>query len=225
MLKKASEDVSKKLKKSPLDSALDFKFPITCIIMAAGVSRRFQEQVAGNKLLVEFKGKPLFQWSLECFAQLDCHARIVVAREDDVGHMVPENSFQIVWNNGENLSPSVTIKKALLNVPKDSIGCLFAVGDQPFLTFSSIRRLCETFLANPNKIVALSWNQERGNPVLFPRSLFSELLTLEDGFTGRFVLDCHPELLLLVEANSPDELMDIDTRQQYTDACNGTPRF
>lgn len=201
-----------------------FEFPLSCVIMASGVSQRFQEladaeaRMPVNKLLVDFRGKPLIQWTLDTFAQLDCCARIVVAREESTGEAVPKDLFHLVWNKSDNLSPTVTIRKAVSAVPPGSMGCLFAVGDQPFLTYSSIRKLCENFRDHPNKIIALSWNQKRGNPVIFPRSLFPELLALEDGFTGRFVIDCHPELLLTAEAARPEGLMDIDTRKQYQDA-------
>lgn len=221
MFEKTSSDVQTIFNGTSSELPPDTEFPLCCVIMAAGISQRFQELDTDNKLLVEFKGKPMLQWALDNFAQLNCHSRIVVARKDEIGSMVPQDSFQVIWNTGENLSPTVTIRKAILAVPEDSMGCLFAVGDQPFLTHSSIRRLCEVFQENPDKIVSLSWNQKRGNPVIFPRSLFPELLALEDGLSGRYVLNRHPELLILVEAHNPEELMDIDTRQQYTDACNG----
>lgn len=203
------------------------EFQLSCAIMASGVSQRFQEdsgeqmQVPVNKLLVNFRGKPLIQWTLDCFAQLDCCSRIVVARADSTGAAVPKDIFNLVWNKSENLSPSVTIRKAVSAVPSRSKGCLFAVGDQPFLSYASVRRLCETFREHPGNIIALAWKQKRGNPVIFPRILFPELLTLEDGLTGRFIIDRHPELLLTVEAGGPEELMDIDTRKQYATACGG----
>lgn len=205
-------------------------FPLSCVIMASGVSRRFQtpintgsatEDGAPNKLTVDFKGKPLLQWTLDCFAQLRCCSRIVVARAADTGSLVPKDIFQIVWNKDENLAPSVTIRKGLLAVPAASKGCLFAVGDQPMLTYSSVQRLCKMFCENPENIISLSWNQKRGNPVIFPRALFPELLALEDGSTGRTVIDRHPELLIRIEADCPEELMDIDTHKELTDACNG----
>lgn len=204
-------------------------FPLSCVIMAAGISRRFQnpikpgsatETASLNKLSVDFKGKPLLRWTLDCFAQLRCCSRIVVARTSDTENLVPKDIFQIVWNNGENLSPSVTIRNGLLSVSDCAKGCLFAVGDQPLLTYASVYRLCTMFCENPENIISLSWNQKRGNPVIFPRALFSELFALKDWETGRTIIDRHPELLLTVEADRPDELMDIDTHKEYIDACN-----
>lgn len=206
-------------------SHLGCEFPVSCVIMASGISRRFQEPMEkkqnANKLLANFRGKPLLQWTLNCFSQLSCCSRIVVAREYDTGNIVPKDDFHIIWNNGKNLSPSVTIRCGLKAVPDEARGCLFAVGDQPLLTYSSVRRLCEAFRENPENIISLSWNQQRGNPVIFPRSLFPELLNLEDGLTGRSVIKRYPELLITVEADRPDELMDIDTHSQLIEACNG----
>lgn len=212
-------------KKPDPSSRSSCEYPLSCVIMASGVSQRFQESADTeskryvNKLLVDFRGKPLLQWTLDCFARLDCRSRIVVAREESTGEAVPKDLFRLVWNRSENLSPTVTIRKAMAAIDPDSSGCLFAVGDQPFLTYSSVRRLCELFRDHPENIIALSWEQKRGNPVIFPRSLFQELSALEDGFTGRFVIERHPELLLMAEADCPEELMDIDTRKQYQSAC------
>ena len=55
---------------------------------------------------------------------------------------------------------------------------MFCVADQPMLTRQTIVRLCGTFLSDTTKIVTLSWNGKRGNPVIFPKALFSELLSL-----------------------------------------------
>lgn len=202
----------------------EFKFPISCVIMAAGVSRRFQvpEDAAKgasiNKLLVNLKGKPLLKWTLDSFARLECCSRIVVARDDRISALVSNDVFQLVWNKSADFSHSITIRKAILALPSNSLGCLFSVGDQPYLSYSSLYKLCKMFCDNPDKIVSLSWKNQLGNPTIFPRCLFEELLNLEKGLTGKSVVKRHPELLMTVEANNKQELMDIDTRKHYIDA-------
>ena len=217
----------------------DCRYPIACVVMAAGVAQRYQapdpeepapEAPAGerkkrkgtprgtvkpdNKLTAPFRGRPLLSWTLECMGKLDCAARVVVAREFETGALIPEDTFRIVWNSGKDTSPSVTIRYGLLAVPEDVQGCLFAVGDQPLLTLESVEKLCDAFMAHPHRIVALSWEGKSGNPVIFPRALFQELLELEDGKSGKVVMQRHPELVTFVEAASEQELRDIDTKAE-----------
>ena len=214
------------------------RYPIACIVMAAGVAERYQapddasakqeecqegkKKKTGrnraaqpdNKLTAPFQGKPMLSWTLDCLGKLDCAARIVVVRAFETSELISEDAFRIVWNNGKDKSPSVTIRYGLLAVPEDVQGCLFAVGDQPLLTLESVEKLCDAFMEHPNQITALSWNGKSGNPVIFPRALFQELLELEDGKSGKVVMQRHPELVTLVEAASERELRDIDTKAE-----------
>ena len=85
-----------------------------------------------------------------------------------------------------------------------------AVCDQPWLTTKSIIRLKNSFLESPDAICALSWQGRRGNPVVFPADLFGELAALTGDTGGGAVIRRHPERLRLVEAFSPNELLDVD---------------
>lgn len=92
----------------------------------------------------------------------------------------------------------------------DLEGVLFAVCDQPWLTAKSIICLKNSFLESPDAICALSWQGRRGNPVVFPADLFGELAALTGDTGGGAVIRRHPERLRLVEAFSPNELLDVD---------------
>lgn len=202
-------------------------FPISCVIMAAGVSRRFQEPQKGrtdmdipckNKLLAEISGKPLLQWTVEAFSPLSCLSKIMVARDEELLKFTQASDFQVIWNRGNDLDPSLTIRMAMDAIPSEAVGCLFAVGDQPHLTSYSIQKLCEAFVKAPDKIFSLAWQGKRGNPVIFPRDLFKELAVLETGSTGKSLIQKYPARLALLEAQGPLELMDIDTQEQYLKA-------
>ena len=94
-------------------------------------------------------------------------------------------------------------------------GVLFSVCDQPFLTTDSIIRLLHSFEQSKNAICALSWQGQRGNPVIFPADLFMELAALTGDTGGGAVIRRHPERLALVEAGSPRELADLDRREDW----------
>ena len=116
--------------------------------------------------------------------------------------------FLPLYNGGaaEGISASIRLGLARMS---DLDGVLFAVCDQPWLTTKSIIRLKKSFLESPDAIYALSWQGRRGNPVVFPADLFGELAALT-GDTGGGAVIRRPERLRLVEAFSPNELLDVD---------------
>ena len=91
----------------------------------------------------------------------------------------------------------------------DMDGVLFAVCDQPWLERRSVERLLEQFSLSPDCICAMCWQGKRGNPVIFPAVLFPELLALDGDRGGGSIIPSH--LLRLVEAETAQELQDIDT--------------
>jgi len=54
----------------------------------------------------------------------------------------------------------------------------------------------------------------RGNPAVFPKSVFGELEALTGDVGGGAVIRRHPEMLTLEEAETKEELIDIDTRME-----------
>ena len=86
----------------------------------------------------------------------------------------------------------------------------------------SIQAIVDEFIAHPGAIVALGYHGKRGNPVLFPRALFSELGALAPGQSGGAVVAAHTPLLRIVEAKNRLELVDIDYR---ADAASLRPLF
>ena len=92
-------------------------------------------------------------------------------------------------------------------------GCgaiLYQVADQPLLEQDTVRRELEYFRMHPDHIVGLAHNGVRGNPCIFPRKFFPELMALEGDVGGNVVIRAHPDALLLYETSAA-ELRDVDT--------------
>lgn len=163
---------------------------IGCIVMAAGNARRF----GSNKLDARVEGKTLLRRALEAVPAA-CFDRVAVVTQyprPDLG-----------------LSHTIALGMARM---QDMDGVMFQVSDQPLLRRDSVEQLVEVYRSHPDRLVALGHDGVRGNPCLFPASLFPELLALEGDHGGSAVIRRHEERLLLVEA-SPRELTDVDTPQ------------
>lgn len=181
---------------------------IGCVIMASGMARRF----GSNKLLCDFDGVPMIQKILDSTGQIPFTARVVVTRHPEIDCICHAGHIPCVLHDLPLRSDTVRLGlQHLLQAHPDLDGCMFTPADQPCLTAESIGALCRAFEENPGLIYRLSHAGTPGSPVLFPRSVFDELLRLPEGKGGSAVIRAHPELVRPVEAGDARELVDVDT--------------
>lgn len=182
-----------------------------CVVMAAGASRRFGE----NKLLKTFGGVPLYRRALEAVPESEFDMVCVVTGSKEVAELAASRGFRTACNDRPELGVSRTIRLGLEGMTQMD-GVLFMTADQPLLTADTLRRLAEAFRQAPQCIWAAAANGVRGNPCLFPRTLFGELTKLEGDTGGGAVIRAHRDWLRLVETPAW-ELADCDTVQALRD--------
>lgn len=171
---------------------------IGCIVMAAGNARRF----GSNKLDARVEGKTLLRRALEA-VPVSCFARVAVVTQYPQGmELAREMGFLPVENSRPDLGLSHTIALGMAHM-QDMDAVLFQVSDQPLLRRDSVEQLVEVYRSHPDRLVALGHDGVRGNPCLFPASLFPELLALKGDHGGSAVIRRHEDRLLLVEASPP----------------------
>lgn len=176
------------------------------VLMASGAASRF----GSNKLLYPINGVPMAQRVFEAIPFSRFEAVSAVSCYPEILSMSEAYGCHAILNSQAEEGQSASIRLGLS--PLSSMdGVLFAVCDQPYLNRTSVVRLLDTFLAHPDRICALSWQGRQGSPVLFPHSLFPALLSLSGEQRGSTVIRANRSMLCLVEANTPQELYDIDT--------------
>lgn len=179
-----------------------------CVIMASGMARRF----GSNKLLHDYHGEPIMVRILRSMKASAVAFPIVVTRHKEVVEICQKEGIHAILHDLPKRSDTVRLgMEYLLGAHPDLDGIMFAASDQPCLKAESITALCDAFAADPEKIYRLSFGDTVGNPVLFPKSTFTELLNLPEGKGGGAVIKKHPELVQLVEAADERELIDVDT--------------
>lgn len=179
---------------------------IGCVVKASGISARF----GGDKLLTPLWGKPLITHVLDSLPPAFSRV-VVVTRREAIAALARERGLEAVVHDLPLVSDSIRLG---LQAMADMQGCAFCVGDQPGLAQASFQRLLEAFAAQPDRIFRLAWGERMGSPVIFPRALFPELLALTGEEAGSVVIRRHRELLSCIQATSPLELLDVDTREQ-----------
>jgi len=181
------------------------RLQIGCVVMAAGDARRFGE----NKLAMEVGGKTLVRRALEAVPEEAFCAVAVVTQYPEVEALAASLGFLPVHNRHPDWGISHTIRLGL-----EALGAvdaaLFQVSDQPLLRRETVAAEVAFFRQHPDKLVGLGHGGVRGNPCIFPRRWFPELLELREDHGGSTVIRRHEEELLLVEAPAW-ELEDVDT--------------
>jgi molybdenum cofactor cytidylyltransferase len=180
--------------------------PIACTIMASGLGNRFGE----NKLLYKIQDKPLLQYILDTTAKFPFTERIVVTRHQEIVELCESQNIKTIFH--EEPYQSDTVRIALENLAEFT-GYLFCTGDQPFISESTLQKLCEAFLEAPNFIHRTIFENTPGNPVIFPAKFKGELLNLPQDCGGAYLAKKYPEQVRYIPVQDSLELYDIDTKE------------
>ena len=178
---------------------------IRCIVMAAGAASRF----GTNKLLQTFRGTALYLRALRAIPK-DIFSRVVVVTgSEDISRTAQAMGFSVVWNDRPAEGISHTVRMGLSEAG-DCDGALFMTADQPLLSENTLRCLAAAFAETPDRIISAACGEKRGNPCVFPRSLFPALQSLQGDIGGSAVIRQNHHLLRLVQVPAAD-LVDCDT--------------
>ena len=185
---------------------------LACLVTAAGSGSRFGR----DKLLLPIDGQPMGVRALSVFSEAAFDLRVLITSADK-GYMMEaagSMGFDLVLNPAPEQGMSVSVRLGTAHILSSGAydGILYAVADQPHLSADTVNRLTKAFQKEPGYIWAPVADGRRGNPVIFPASLFTELLQVTGDRGGRQVIAAHRELLR-TKAASPEALRDIDTKE------------
>ncbi len=189
-----------------------------CVLLAAGSGRRF----GGDKLTHLVEGVSMLERALRLYSGQPYAIRTLVCRPGDafVAELGARYGFVVVENHNHQKGIGTSAAKGMETLVEHEshlTGAMFGVCDQPYLTAETVERLMARFQEEPDCIVAPQWDGKRGNPVIFPKAVFSEFLELDGDVGGGAVLARHLELLRLVPVSGQRELEDVDTKGQGLD--------
>ena len=192
---------------------------ISCILLAAGISRR----LGRNKLLLEVEGEPSVRRAAR--ALLGSKAAEVIAvtghEREKIEDALAGLPVRFAHNERYAEGQAGSLQCGLQAADPGAAGYLFALGDQPLLSAGLVDRLIQAFgtEAPPPLIAAPFAEGKRGNPVLFSAELKSELAALTGDRGAREIIEKvraeAPDRFRAVEAESADLFLDIDTEADY----------
>ncbi|QOG00613.1 NTP transferase domain-containing protein [Flavobacterium sp. MDT1-60] len=184
------------------------------IILAAGNSSRLGQP----KQLLVYKDTTLLQHIIAEASAIKESVVIVVTGanheliEKEIDSSKIKTAFNQDWELGMSSSINTGINKALQLFPEIE-KCILAVCDQPFVSHSVFENLIAEHQKNGKGIIASSYAETLGTPVLFDKKYFGELLNLKGQEGAKKIIN----QFLDDTASIPFEKgnIDIDTEEDY----------
>ncbi|GAA0744780.1 molybdenum cofactor cytidylyltransferase [Clostridium oceanicum] len=189
---------------------------VTAIIMASGFSKRMGK----NKLMMNFKGKPIIKHVIDNIKNICFNEIIFIGRDKDVLDIAKKEGLNTFENTKAYKGKSEAIKIAVKNA-KTSDGYMFLVGDQPFIDEKTIKTLLDVFEKNKDKIIIPKYRGRKGNPTIFPFKYKDDLMKITGDEGGKTIINSNLDKRIFVQINSEKPLIDIDTMEEYKKLVGG----
>ena len=161
---------------------------IAAVILAAGRSTRMG---GPNKLLAEIGGRPLVRIAAEQALASRARPVIVVTghQRDKVEAALEGLDVQRVHNPNFAEGLSTSVKAGLAAVPDDVDGAIVCLGDMPQVSAPLIDKLIAAFDPERGALVVVpTIDGKRGNPVVWARRFFPELMALDGDIGARHLI-------------------------------------
>lgn len=181
------------------------------VILAAGRSTRMG---GPNKLLAKVTGKPLARIAAE--AALASKARPVVVvtghQSETITDALRDLPLQFAYNPDYSDGLSTSLRAGLAALPPDIDGAVVMLADMPQVDSALIDRLISACDPEKGALIAVPViDGKRGNPVLWSRRFFPDLMTLAGDIGARHLIGKYGEAVAEVAAAGHGALVDVDT--------------
>lgn len=183
---------------------------VAAIVLAAGRGRRMG---GPNKMTATVDGKPLVRIAVNAAIGSTAESVVVVTghKADETQRALADLDVQITHNADYADGLSSSLKHGIGALPADIDAAIVLLADMPRVDAATIDRLIAAY--NPSEdmlIVVPTALGKRGNPVLWSKRLFPELLAVEGDVGGRHLIGLYKDAIAEVEIG-PVVAVDVDT--------------
>jgi molybdenum cofactor cytidylyltransferase len=186
---------------------------VSAVVLAAGRSTRMG---GPNKLLAELNGQKLVRIVTE--QALASKAKDVIVVTGHQAELVEKAlaGLNVTFVRNPNFAGGLasSVKAGISAVPARADGAVICLGDMPMISAGLIDHLIEAFAPDRGNLIAVPVSDgRRGNPVLWSRRFFNELMTLDGDIGARHLIAKHNETVAEVPVEGDGAFLDIDTPQ------------
>lgn len=184
---------------------------IAAIVLAAGRSTRMG---GTNKLVAEIGGKPLVRIATEQAVASRAQPVIVVTghQRERIEKALAGLPVRFVHNPDFADGLGTSLKAGIAAVPAEADGVVVSLGDMPQVDAALIDRLIAAFNPEQGALAVMpTFNAKRGNPVLWSRRFFPELMAIEGDIGARHLITQYAEAVVEVPVTGTAAHVDVDT--------------
>jgi xanthine dehydrogenase accessory factor len=189
---------------------------ISAVVLAAGSGSRMGE----TKPLLLLDGRPLLDHVLAAVrgSRVDDIVVVLGREADRIRERVSFDGARLIVNQAYAQGMSTSLKAGIRATNPRTDGFLVVLGDQPFVSSSTLDALIERRDGSGAKILIPTFEGRRGNPVLLDRSVSEDVSSITGDQGCRAIFDHYPDRILEVPVEDPGILIDLDTREQLSRA-------
>jgi molybdenum cofactor cytidylyltransferase len=199
----------------PRDEPLHPVRSIAALVLAAGRSSRMG---GPNKLLAEIGGRPLVRIAVEEALASQARPVIVVTghQRERVEAALADLPVDFVHNPYFADGLGTSLKTGIAALPAQSDGVIVCLGDMPQVDAAMINRLIGAIDPAKGALIAMPTIEgQRGNPVVWSRRFFPDLMAVEGDVGARYLIGRYTEAVAEVPLSGKAALTDVDTPEVF----------
>ena len=184
---------------------------VAAVVLAAGRSTRMG---AVNKMIAEIGGKPLVRIAAEQALASKASPVIVVTghERDKVEAALKGLNVRFAHNPDYPEGLGTSLRTGIAAVPDNSDGAVVLLGDMPQIEAKLIDKLIAAFDPERGALVDVPTIEgRRGNPVVWARRFFPDLMAVSGDVGARHIIGNVPEAVAEVPVTDTSVTMDVDT--------------
>ena len=198
------------------EPVIEQKGRIAAVLLAAGQSTRMG---AVNKMLAKIGGKPLVRIAAE--QALGSQAAPVVVVTGHEHEMVERalDGLQVRFVHNPDYAEGLgtSLRAGIAAVPEGADGAIVCLGDMPQVDSGLMDKLIAAFDPDSGALVVVpSINGRRGNPVVWARRFFNDLMSIRGDFGARYLIGSYAEAVVEVPLAGDAALTDVDTPESLS---------
>ena len=189
---------------------------VAAIVLAAGRSTRMG---AVNKMLAEIGGKPLVRIAAE--QAVSSHAKPVIVvtghERERVEAALKGLPVRIVHNPDYAEGLGTSLKTGIAAVPEEADAAIVCLGDMPQVDAVLINRLIGALEPERGALIVVpTIDGRRGNPVVWSRRFFHDLMSIQGDIGARHLIGSYAEAVVEIPVTGAAALTDVDTPESLS---------
>jgi molybdenum cofactor cytidylyltransferase len=187
---------------------------IAVIVLAAGLSSRMAPH---NKLLtVDSANRTMISRTVDAaLGSLAAPTLVVVGHQADrITAALAGRPITVVHAPGYAEGLAASLRAGIAALPASAVAAIICLGDMPLVSSAVIDQLGAAYDAEEGRLIVVpTHGGKRGNPVLWDRRFFPDILALRGDAGARQLLRRHADSVMEIEVDTDAVLTDFDTAE------------